>query len=548
MTMRTPNRWATVFVGLAVLATACQPRQSAGPAGSGGQQPAASPSDPGARQAGQPAGPQPKRGGTLTMAIQKDMALMNPLVGTKSTDQSIRELMFEPLLNFDAQSKLQPQLAESWDLSSDGRLYTLKLRQGVKFHNGQEMTAEDVKFSIEYTMNPKNGAYGFKTLSLVDRVETPDRYTVQITMKRPNAAFLTTLTQIKTVSIVPNGSLAEGVDKPTTFPAGTGPFRFVEWQPRQRIVVERFDDYWGQKAYVDRVALVPIQDDSVRLTALRSGDVDVVERTPYEWVKEIKDGRLSGLGFAEARYAGYRRLMFNAADPPFDNRKLRQAMAHALDRSEVLQAAYFGFGEAAEQKYPRGHAWYFDGVRPPALDLDRARALLREAGYNGETIELQSDDSTMDQTEATIFQAQLRKIGVNIKILAGESGSLSAMQRRGEFAFTFSGSSFDPDPSTMYGGLRCEPDPRRRSDNSAAYCDKEMDALLERGETELDAGKRRDIYRQIVAKALDDIPELPLGFVPRFFTFRDHVKGFTTDGEGRFMHQGGGLNYAWLDK
>jgi peptide/nickel transport system substrate-binding protein len=454
------------LLAFALVATACQPRdgaRSTGPVGASG--------GAGAAAAAQPApstGEQPRRGGTLTMAIQKDLALMNPLVGTKSTDLSIRELMFEPLIGIDQQGHLQPQLAQSWDASADGRVYTLRLRQGVKFHNGQEMTAEDVRFAIDYTMNPKNGAYGFKTLSLVERVETPDRYTVQIVLKRPNAGFLTALSQIKTVSVVPNGSLAEGVDKPAVFPAGTGPFKFVEWQSRQRIVLERFDEYWGHQAYVDRVVLVPIQDDSVRLTALRAGDVDVVERTPYEWVRQVADGKLPGLGYVEAKYAGYRRLMFNAADPPFDNKKLRQAMAHALDRGEVLQAAYFGFGEPAEQKYPRGHVWYFEGVRPPAYDLDRARALLREAGYNGETIELQSDDSTMDQTEATTFQAQLKKIGVNVKILAGESGSLGSLQRRGEFAFTFSGSSFDPDPSTMYGGLRCEPDPRKRSDNSAA--------------------------------------------------------------------------------
>ena len=132
---------------------------------------------------------QPKRGGTITLAISKELALMNPLVNTSSTEARIRELMFEPLLARDHNGAIQPRLAESWEVSKDGKLYTFRLRKGVKFHNGKELTAEDIKFAVDYTLNPKNGAYGFDNLSAVERAEAVDKYTLRFHMKTHNPLF-----------------------------------------------------------------------------------------------------------------------------------------------------------------------------------------------------------------------------------------------------------------------------------------------------------------------------------------------------------------------
>ncbi|HZA57246.1 MAG TPA: ABC transporter substrate-binding protein, partial [Candidatus Udaeobacter sp.] len=254
---------------------------------------------------------QPKRGGTITLAISKELALMNPLINTSSTEARIRELMFEPLLARDSTGAIQPRLAESWEVSKDGKLYTFRLRKGVKFHNGKELTAEDIKFAVDYTLNPKNGAHGFDDLSAVERAEAVDKYTLRFHMKRHNPLFLTSLTDIASFSAIPKESLPEGMRKPNAFPAGTGPFKFVEWQPGQRIVFERFDDYWGQKANVDRVIMKEIGDATVRFTALQAGDVDIIERTPYEWVQQIVEGKIKGIGYVKASRAGARNLEFN---------------------------------------------------------------------------------------------------------------------------------------------------------------------------------------------------------------------------------------------
>jgi peptide/nickel transport system substrate-binding protein len=483
------------------------------------------------------------------MAVERDISLLNPLVTTRSGDRAVRSLMFESLADIDEQGNIKPKLAESWDVSPDGKIYTFHLRRSVRFHGGQEMTAGDVAFAMEYTMNPRNGAYGYTTLSVVDRVETTDTHTVRVYLKKAAPSFISALTDIRPFPIVPKDSVEEGVDKPAAFPPGTGPFKFVEWQPRQRIVLARHEDYWGQKAYVDRLMLRPISDASVRMTALRAGDVDVIEKAPYEWVRQIAEGRVDGVRATEVAYGLYRTLLFNVADPPFNNKKLREAVAHAIDKREILQAAYFGFGWPTDQKYPPGHTWQIDGLASRDYDPERARALLAEAGYRGETIAMPVNQSGFREAEATTLQAQLRKVGITLRLEILEAGAYVDRQRKGDFAFTFYGGTFNADPSPTYGtDLMCEQEPGKRGENVAGYCDAAMDDLLRRAETELDHGRRKQLFRQVLTKMLEDMPELPIGFVPEYYALRDHLRGFTTSGLGHFMHHGGGLNYTWLDK
>lgn len=490
----------------------------------------------------------PKRGGTLVMSIRKDVSMVNPLVRTQSTDRAIRDLMYESLLGMDTKGTIQPYLAESWEISKDGKVYTFRLRRGVRFHDGQEMTSEDAKFAIDYTLNPKNGAYGLSRLADIGKAEAADKYTLKIHLKRPNPIFLTYLTEISGFSVLPKESLKEGIAKLEKFPPGTGPFRFVDWKTGQQIVFDRFDGYWGKKAFVDKVILRPIPDSTVRFTALRSGDVDLIERSPYEWVKQIGEGKIEKIGFVAVPYAGFRRLYFNMADPPFDNKKLRQAVSHAINKKEILSAAYFGFGEPTDQKYPKGHHWYFEGVATPAYDLNKAKALLKESGYGGETIPIMARQGEDQETEGAVLQAQLKKIGITVKVEVMEVGAYNSRQRRGEFAFMFYGGGFDPDPSQAFGPeLTCE-DPRKRSSNMAAYCDKEIQALLKKAELEMDQAERRGLFKRILTKMNDDLPYIPIGYAPRFFTLRNYVKGFTTDNDGNFRPWGGGLNYTWLDK
>ena len=491
----------------------------------------------------------PKRGGTVTMAISKDLTVMNPLTRTLSTDKLIRELMYESLLDMDEKGNFVPKLAESWDISKDGRTYTFHLRKGVKYHDGREMTAADAKFAIDYTLNPKNGAYGRQRIIIIERAEAVDKNTLRVYLREPSASFLAVLTDIMAFSVIPQGSIPEGIEKLPTYPSGTGPLKFAEWAPSQRIVFERFDDYWGAKAYLDRVVLRPIPDDTVRFTALRAGDVDIVERTPYPWVRQILDRKIAGIGVAEAVYADYRALFFNVADPPFDNKKLREAVAYALNKEELLKAAYFGFGKPSNQKYPQGQVWYIEGLASPAYNPAKAVQLLKEAGYKGETIDMKVEQGQVIEIMSTTVQSQLKKIGMNIKIVTMEYGARRDQIRKGDTTIDLTGGDFYADPSTTYRQLlACEPNPKVRSANRTGYCNKERDAMFDRLETELDPKKRKEMLKQILNLETQALAEIPIGFAPRFYTFRDRVKGFTTDDNGAFIWSGGGLTRTWVDK
>ncbi|MGH7844343.1 MAG: ABC transporter substrate-binding protein [Candidatus Binatia bacterium] len=495
----------------------------------------------------QAASAQPKRGGTITLAISKELALMNPLINTSSTEARIRELMFEPLLAMDLKGAIQPRLAESWEVSKDGKLYTFRIRKGVKFHNGKELTADDLKFAIDYSMNPKNGAYGFEDLSAVQRVEVADKHTLKMHMKHHHPLFLTLLTDIRAFSAIPKESLPDGLRKPSTFPAGTGPFKFVEWQRGQRIVFERFADYWGHKAYVDRVIMREIGDATVRFTALRAGDVDIIERTPYEWVQQIVQGKIQGIGFAKAARAGARNLEFNVVDPPFNNKKLRLAVAHAINKKEILQAAYFGLADVTDQRFPEGHTWNFD-IPTPQYNPDQATAFLKESGYNGNTLELMGNRGEVADIEGATIQAQLRRIGIKVELKILERASALEARRQGKYMFKLAGGSDYPDPLPAYQEYMCEPDPRKRRLNESGYCDKQYDVLLKKAESEVDPEKRRGLFKEAVSKLVEDVPIVPIGFTPRFFTFRNHVKGFVTNSGGDFQPWGAGLSRAWIDK
>ncbi len=490
---------------------------------------------------------QPKRGGTLTMAIRKDIALMNPLVGTKSVEKAVRGLIFEPLLGLDLNGKIQPNLAERWSISKDGKLYTFKLRKGVKFHNGQEMKAEDIKFAIDYTLEPRNGAYGLSDLEQVKRVEAPDKYTLKIHLKKASPVFLSLLTSIRAFSAIPKESLEGGVKQLSVFPPGTGPFKFVEWKSKRRIVLVPNENYWGQKAYIDKLILRPIRNATVRFTALRAGDVDMVDTAPLEWVQQVVNGNIKGINYASAPREILRRLQFNVPAPPFNNKKLRQAVAHAINRKELMQSIFYEFGVPSDQKYPKGHVWYFQGISWPAYDLAKARTLLKEAGYKGETVKVMVQPA--HEVMSITLQAQLRKIGMNVKLDMLTRGAFASRARKGAFEFRFTGGSFYPDPSASYGSdFRCPVDLRKRTGNNSGYCDKEMDDLIKKGETEFDPDIRRAVFKRIVTKVAEDLPEVYLGYGPRFFTFRNFVKGFSTDDNADYRWWRGGLHYTWLDK
>ena len=319
----------------------------------------------------------PKDGGTLRFGLLRDISMLDPFVGTRSIEHYVRSLMFESLTS-DRENGVAPRLAESWEISKDGKEYIFRLRKGVRFHPpvNREMTADDIKWAIEYTQDPKSGAYGRSDLEIVDSVEAVDLHRLRVMLKRPSAALLSTLGTLQSFPVVPKGSVKPG-EKPSRFPPGTGPYIMQDWKPGQEMRFQKFASYWEKGIpHIDTLLLRPITDNDVRFTSVRTGDLDLAERVPMQYVERMRKGEMGDLRVTFAEYGGQRSLIFNVQKPPFDNVKLRQAISYAIDKEEILRGAYWGIGKMVNQKMAPGSPWYFP-VPERQRNIEKAKALLQ---------------------------------------------------------------------------------------------------------------------------------------------------------------------------
>jgi peptide/nickel transport system substrate-binding protein len=488
-------------------------------------------------------GESPTPGGTLRVASQRDLSLLNPFVNTRSFDHNLRALIYESVFT-DTDYKAVANLAESWQISKDGREYTFNLRKGVVFHNGRQMTSEDIRWDLEYTTNPKNRAYGRANLPEITATETPDPHTVRVRIKEPFAPFLAALTSLQSFPVIPRGSMEVG-EQPKSFPPGTGPYRFDEWQRGHRIVLKKNVNYWKKGLpLIDTIVFQPVPDDEVRFAALRSGDVDLAERIANHHVDQIRKGKHKDLQIALAEGASLKGVVFNVQVPPFNDVRLRQALASAIDKEEIIQAAYWGLGTLVSQKERPSSPWYFD-VPERKRDLEKARALMKQAGYSDG---LKTNMLVYQGTEkdVQVIQRQLKEIGVELDIRITQLSTMLEALRKGEFTFAMFGGDIpiDPDPN-YYASFHTE---AVRNRNLGGYSNPKVDALLERGRVTMDPQERRKNYTEVVRILNDDLPVIWYAIGPYAFVFHSHVKGFRSDSEGRFYSGDTGFPYAWIKK
>jgi peptide/nickel transport system substrate-binding protein len=493
----------------------------------------------------------PKHGGTLVFGLEKDASTLNPFVRMQSTDMDIRTHIYEPLLDTDIKGNIIPALAQSWEISKDGLNYTFRLRRGVKFHNGQEMTAEDVVWSANYSMNPKVGATGGTQLDKVKSVAALDRYAVRFTLAASQASFLSRMATLRPFPVVPRDSIPENAEKLSTYPPGTGPFAFKEWKPERELVLTRFRDYWQKGVpYLDEVVFKPVADPTVRFAAVRAGDLQMIERTPYVFVKKAETGEVSQIKATPARISGFDRLAFNVVEPPFNNQKLRLAVAYAIDKKRYLEGVYWGYGEPTDQRSYPGSPWFVK-LAPMERDPAKVKSLLKEAGV-GENFEFEILGRKGSEEAYQVLQSQLMTAGFKVKVLVLSGGAYQERTRSGEFQAVVLGGSLAPDPDDVYTPeYACEEEAvkaKKRRLNYPGYCNSEVDRLLEEAGKITDQKMRYELYSKVARILHEEMPVVNLALVPRFFTYNQKVKGFATDAAGRFSTTTFGMSRVWLDK
>ena len=485
-----------------------------------------------------PAAGQPKRGGILKVGLQADPTSLDPQKTSLTALFHVTEHIYSLLVRLKPDLTPEPDLAEKWDISPDGKTYTFTLRKGVKFHSGRPLVAGDVKYTFDRLVDPATASPNVALLSSVDSVAAPDDSTVVITLKQADASFLTNLTNpamviINRDAVQQNGDLTKTAD-------GTGPFKFKEYVPNTRVVLERNPDYWEQgKPYLDGIEMTIASDDTARTAAVRTGTVDFIEYAPLKDMPNLQND--SSLTIAGDQNTNIRFIGLNVTREPFSNLKVRQAIAAVVDRDAVLGPAVFGFGTSTAEIFPPGF-WAGLSSKPPAPDVAKAKQLLTEAGYPSgfSTTILSWSQYSFLSNAAVVVQDQLKQIGINADVNLEENAAYINDYFGNNFDMTVTGTSAYVDPNDIY--LRNFGTGQKS--NAVRYSNPKADELIAAGTATTDAAKRKEIYQQLQQLLLDDVPWVNLYIANQFEAMKTYVKGYT--------HIPTGTNYTlkdvWLDK
>ncbi len=319
----------------------------------------------------------PVKGGNLVVAQPAEPPGLDPTANTAAAiDRVVWANVFETLVTVDDQGQILPGLAKEWNISTDGNVYTFSLRAGVKYHNGEPFNAQVAKWNIERAMGPKTVNPHPEYFRVIESIQTPAENTLKITLKDVDALFLVHMAE-GDASMLP----ISGYKDAKSHPIGTGPFKFAKWVRGDRVELTRFDGYWNPELpYLDKVTFRFISDASAQTAALMAGDIDVIgwigsPETALELAKDKRFKVLDGASTSDMI------LSTNNKAEPFNNLKIRQAMAHAIDRKMIIDLAMSGFGTPIGSHWSPAAPYYADMTGTYPYDLEKAKKLLAEAGY-----------------------------------------------------------------------------------------------------------------------------------------------------------------------
>ena len=435
----------------------------------------------------------PLMGGELVVAVSTEPPTLDPTSNPAAAiDLILHHNLYECLVQVGADGTIHPQLAGSWEASTDGRTWTFRLRRGVKFHDGTPCDAEAVRDSFLRAMAPDTLNPHPEYYAEIAAIEAVDPYTVRFRLKRPIPYFLAILAQADSaiVPVAPRTGVPLG-----EHPVGTGPYRFVEWRPGDRIVLERNPDYYVPGVpRVERISFRFIPDGTARVLALRAGDVDIAVDIPYQAARSLEGE--PGFTVVSGPMNLVQILAINNARKPFGDLRVRQAIAHAIDRAKIIELVSLGYATPIGGPIPPGMPYYVDLTGLYPHDPRRARELLAEAGYPEgftTTLTLPSNYEFHVRT-GELIAAQLEEVGIRAGIQLVDWGTwLERVYTQADYDLTVIGHIGRLDPALMLTGYGAErPDYYFRR----GWRNEELERLLEEGKTCMDPERRREIYER----------------------------------------------------
>ncbi|MEX2422373.1 MAG: ABC transporter substrate-binding protein [Acidimicrobiia bacterium] len=425
---------------------------------------------------------------------------LDPHLTSAYASFQVLENVYDTLVQPGPDLQMEPALAESWEISDDNLTWTFTLRDGVTFHNGRDFTADDVVYSYNRIMDPDVAAANAFRFASIEEVVAVDDRTVEINLSRPTPNLLVNIGAFKGMAIVPQEIVDDGSIDST--PVGTGPFRFVSQSPDQGIVLEANPDYWRADEglpHLDGIRFVQIPDATVKLTNLQTGEVHWIDGVPPQDLESLEGD--SDVVIQRVPGGDYHYFALNQAREPFDNPDVRRAIAMAIDRDVITEAAQFGAATPNQTAIPASNFWATDYAPFTPGDTEGAVALLEEAGVSDLTIEFMvSSEFPETVTQAEVIASQLAEIGVTVEISDVDFGTWLDRQGQGDFdAFMLSWvGNIDPD-DFYYAQHHTD-----GTFNFQGYSNPDVDALLDDARVETDQDARKALYDEAAQLIVDD--------------------------------------------
>lgn len=485
---------------------------------------------------------EPKYGGKLIIGISGDPQAFDPHFKYPKESDLVQEAIFERLVRLDAAGNVLPDLAESWE-AVDPSTYVFKLRRDVKFHDGSDFDADVVKWNFDFAIDPNNATAVGGQLAMIESVTVLDPYTVRFNLKYPFSAFPVRLASW--VAKIKSKVAYEKFGKEHSIknPVGTGPFMFKEWKPDQYVRIVRNPNYWNKRLpYLDEIEYRPIPDASVKLTNLLTGQVHLVDNAPpHELAKLEKNPDL-----VVSRTEGWNQeiLWFNTRRPPFDNPKLRLAIAKSIDKAAMVKALFFGLAIPATGGGLPPSSWAFKSdLNTSTYDPEGAKRLMAESGVGPglKATVVVATASELFKREAEMIQQFVKPLGIDLQVQVLETGTWwdRVLGKEADWDAALEDFGLNPDPDEYYS-LHI---PCGDTYNLSGICDEELEKAFNEGRAVTDQEQRKQAYFKVQEQLDRKVPLVFLAHRQEFEVHWKYVKGYAARGNG-FIR----VHEVWLDR
>jgi peptide/nickel transport system substrate-binding protein len=489
----------------------------------------------------QPPSTEPRYGGSVVLGTPGEPVNFNGMYYQDTTSGDIVTLVFAGLVKVDEHIEVVPDIAEAMpEISADGTVYTVRLRRGVKFHDGVELTARDVVYTYDIPKHPDYTGPRADYFKALLRTEALDDYTVRFTLAEPDTRFITIMDReilpLHLLEHVPIGELGDYRAFNVDHPIGAGPFKFVSWTRGQNLVLEAFDDYFGGRPYLDRVTFRFAANQSAEVLLLETGDIDhmIVPITEVKTVEAMPHVKVYSTLELRYDYLGW-----NQRNPLFADRRVRQALTHAIDRQEIVDTLYEGRAQVANAPVSPLMAWaYTDDVAKFPYDPERAKALLKEAGWapgpDGVLVKdglrfsfgiLSNDGNVVRRDIAVIVQQYLRQVGIEVR---------PAQMEWGAFLERINPPNYDFDATVLSWALATDPDPTAiwhsreiaQGLNNISFRNARIDEIADKNTRVLDRAERAAMLKEAWGILAEEQPYTFLLYPQQHVALSNKVHGF----------------------